>query len=498
MRWIVLPLFLLVLAARPSLGWVSTNVPLDHWSYPAVEKLANYGLIDSAMLTTLPLTRVEMARHVAQAMPALERMPDAPPILGAILERLQLEYQGELMRMGLLDGWYGETFVKPIEDPYARYLYATSTPDLENRRGDRFQEGSNVRAGFASRAAFFDRFAFYVHPEYRDSSRMTGDVEWIAAYGKVGLGPFEIQAGRDSLWWGPGRHGSILMSNNAKPFTMIQVTNPQPIQLPWIFRALGPIRGQWFLTELEKDRHVPETKLTGVRVNLKPHPLWELGFSRVIMFGGRGVPSVGLFDYAKLLLATSNQELDNQIAGFDTSMLLPLSELPLVHRLPFRSLRFYVDGAGEDEAGGLPSNWGFLYGLQINDILKTGRTDLRIEYADNHHSGKPYVFYTHSIYRSGYTYDGRVIGHHMGTQSSDLFVQLSHYLTDDVLVNLAFNRQTSDFRTRAQASANIYELDVTFFASRDWRVQGGYRYEDRRDTGDDNNHIFEIGLTRRF
>jgi hypothetical protein len=141
MRWIVLPLFLLVLAARPSLGWVSTNVPLDHWSYPAVEKLANYGLIDSAMLTMLPLTRVEMARHVAQAMPALERMPDAPPILGAILERLQLEYQGELMRMGLLDGWYGETFVKPIEDPYARYLYATSTPDLENRRGDDSRRG---------------------------------------------------------------------------------------------------------------------------------------------------------------------------------------------------------------------------------------------------------------------------------------------------------------------------------------------------------------------
>jgi hypothetical protein len=154
-------------------------------------------------------------------------------------------------------------------------------------------------------------------------------------------------------------------------------------------------------------------------------------------------------------------------------MLLPLSELPLFEGLPFRSLRFYVDGAGEDEAGGLPSNWGFLYGLQINDILKTGRTDLRIEYADNYVAGKPNVFYNHSIYRSGYTHDGRVIGHHMGTQSSDLFVQLSHYLTDDVLVNLAFNRQTSHFRTRAQASVNIYELDVTFFASGDWRIQAG-------------------------
>lgn len=491
-------LLLLTAATQPSLAWVSTNVPLDHWSYPAVEKLANYGLIDSSMLTTRPLTRVEMARHVAQAMLALEQMHDAPPILGTILDRLKVEYQGELMRMGLLDGWYGETFIKPIEDPYAKYLYATNTPDLENRRGDRFQEGSNLRAGFASRATFIDTFAFYIHPEYRDSSGMTGDLELIAAYGKVGLGPFEVQAGRDSLWWGPARHGSILMSTNAKPFTMIQVTNPQPIQLPWIFRVLGPVRGQWFLTELEENRHIPEAKLTGVRLNLKPHPLWELGFSRVVMFGGRGMPRVGLSDYFRLLVAMEEQDNDNQLAGFDTSVLLPLSELPLVHRLPFRTLRFYVDGAGEDEAGHLPSNWGFLYGLQVNDILKTGRTDLRIEYANNHHPRKPNVFYTHSIYRSGYTYEGRVIGHHMGTNSSDLFVQLSHYLTDDVLVNLAFNRQTSDLKTWRQASVNVYKADVTVFASRDWRVQGGYRYEDRSDIGDRDNHIFEIGLTRRF
>jgi hypothetical protein len=498
MQRIAIALIVLTLSALPSFALVSTNVPLDHWSYHAVEKLANYGLIDSAMLTIKPLSRVEMARHVGQAMLALERMDDAPAILESIVDRLKDEYEGELILMALLEGWHGESFVKPVEDPYVKYLYADDTPDIENIRGDEYRRGSNARAGFATRGTLFDRFAFYLHPEYADSSQTDGDVELIEGYGKVMIGDFEIQAGKDSLWWGPGRHGSMLMSNNAQPFTMIKVTNPQPRQLPWIFRALGPVRSQWFLAQLEENRAVPEAKLTGMRLSIKPHPWWDLGFSRVIMFGGRGMPRVDLFDYTKLLLAVSNQERDNQIAGFDTSVLVPLSGLPLGERLPFRSLRFYVDGAGEDEAGGLPSNWGFLYGLQINDILKTGRTDLRIEYADNYVAGKPDVFYNHSIYRSGYTYEGRVIGHHMGTQSSDLFVQLSHYLTDDVLVNLAFNRQTSDIRTAAKASVDIYEADVTFFASRDWRIQAGYRYEDRSELDDDDNHIIHMGLIRRF
>jgi len=163
-----------------------------------------------------------------------------------------------------------------------------------------------------------------------------------------------------------------------------------------------------------------------------------------------------------------------------------------------RSLRFYVDGAGEDEAGGIPSNWGFLYGLQVNDLLKTGRTDLRIEYANDHVDSKPNVFYTHGVYTSGYTYEDRIIGHHMGTNSSDLFVRLSHYLTEDLILDLVFDRQISNLETDEEASLDIYEMGLTFFASPEWRLEAAYRFEDRGELGDDDNHIVELGLTRRF
>jgi hypothetical protein len=424
------------------------------------------------------------------------------------------------VELGVLDGSHSPSSLKPVEDPYAKYLYADKMPDLENRRGDLYPSGSSWRAGFASRGILWDEFAFYLHPEYAGASN-TGDfrltplnsvpgiqntpsfeggneVRLVEGYGKMMVGPMEIEAGRDSMWWGPGYHGSIIMSNNARPFDMIKISNPQPVLLPWIFRALGPMKAEWFLARLEADRDHPHADLTGLRISIKPHPLVELGASRISMFGGQGMAPLGFFDYFKPLLAPGNLgessggNTDNQQAGFDASVLVPLPENAFL-----RSIKLYADAAGEDEANHFPSKWGDILGIQFNDIFKTGRTDLRIEYADDIVPDSPNVFYTHSAYTSGLTYYGRVFGHFMGTQSRDLFMQVSHYLTSDLIVNVSYDRTMHWLGDGAHAG-NIYEIGVTYFPSQDWQVQGGYRFEQWASRDGGNNHIFELGLIRRF
>lgn len=498
MRRIATSLILLASLALPCAGHVSTNVPLDHWSYEAVDKLANYGLIDSAMLTIKPISRIEMARHIAQARQSLRHLDEMPEILSQILDRLEDEFKGELIVIGVVDETYGDSFLKPVEDPYFKYLYAKNPPDLENIRGDVFDRHSNYRAGFASRAKIADFAAFYLHPEYAWPSDPDSDFDLIEAYGKVMAGPFEVQTGMDSLWWGPGHRGSILMSNNAEPLKMVKVTNPHPVPLPWILRPLGPFRAEWFLAELEKDRDIPETKLSGIRVNFKPHPLLEVGFSRVSMFGGEGRPSVGVVDYVKLFLASTERIEDNQLAGFDTSLLIPLGDLPLGDKLPLRSVKLYVDGAGEDEGGMIPSKWGWLFGAQLNDLLKTGRTDLRFEYANNHVVRNPNVFYNHGIYTSGYTYEGRVMGHYMGTDSRDVFVQLRHYLTQDIIVQVMYDHLTHDLSAAEHPEQDILQCDVTLFRGRRWQLSTGYRYENSDAQAFDDNHVVHLQLMREL
>jgi hypothetical protein len=63
-----LAITLLLVTASMCSAYVSTNVPLDHWSYGAVDKLIGHGLIDSAMMATRPVSRLEMARHIAEAV----------------------------------------------------------------------------------------------------------------------------------------------------------------------------------------------------------------------------------------------------------------------------------------------------------------------------------------------------------------------------------------------------------------------------------------------
>lgn len=489
---------LLMPLAFLSISFVSTNVPLDHWSYEAVDKLIGQRLVDSGMMTTRPLSRLEMARLIAEASERIDDSGEDNEIIPAILDRLTFEFAEELRALGTLDGVAAENFLKPLEDPYLKFLYSDKKPDIENIRGDEFDKHSNLRAGFASRAKFADTVAFYVHPEYRYSTDNPGrDVKLIAGYAKVALGKLEVELGKDSLWWGPGYHGSLLMSNNAEPFKMVKLSNPRPIKLPWIFRSLGPFKAVWFLTELEEDRTIPEARLTGMRVNFKPHPAFELGLSRAIMFAGQGRGGLGLRDYLDIFLATKENrpgKLDNnQLAGFDASVILPLEWL-----IPVKSVKVYTDWIGEDEAGGLPSTWGKLFGAQFYDIGRTGRTDLQIEYADNHVAEKPNVFYNHHIYGSGYTYRGRIIGHNMGTDSRDLYVRLSHYLSKDLILGLAYDRQTGSLSSSPKSRVEYVEADLTIFGRNNCRLKSGYRYTNTTSSSTQDNQFFFLQLTYDF
>ena len=477
---------------------VSTNVPLDHWSYESIDKLIGQGLVDSSMMTTKPVSRFEMARHIAEADEKFQRLNLQNEIISGILDRLKKEFEPELATTGAVDGKPILDFAKPIEDPYLKYVYGRSTPDIENVRGDTFDKSSNLRAGFAARVQLFDIAAFYVHPEYPWSSENDSqNIEIIEGYGKLMLGKLEVEVGKDSMWWGPGYHGSMLMSSNAEPFKMIKLSNPAPVLLPWIFQALGPFKLVWFLTQLEEDRPVPRPNLTGMRINFKPHPAVELGLSRAILFGGEGRPKYGFGDYLKAFFGNneslSGDKENDQLGGFDASVLLPIDWL-----LPAKSVKLYTDWVGEDQAGVFPSKWGRIYGMKFYDILKTGKTDLDIEYANNHVPGNPNVFYTHPAFDPGYFYKNRVIGHFMGTDSKDLFFRLTHYLNKDVILGLQYDIETSNLSSSPQPRTDRIQSDITLFTPKGWQLNAGYRYELTKDTPQPDNHIVFMQITYDF
>ncbi|MFH1625182.1 MAG: capsule assembly Wzi family protein [Pseudomonadota bacterium] len=509
---IILIVFVILVLPVPSLPQTSVNVNLDSWVYGVVERLASVGLIESDLMNTRPLTRLEVARLTGEAMGlAAERRHGNEPdeLTLYLLERLKKSFRDELSSLGIIDDVRAETFIKPVDEIRIRYHLLDRNHAVYNNDGIRYGDDHNLSLEFSGYSKFSDTLSLYYQPifEYNqnlDTEERT-EFDLRRGYVKLTRSNIEFQIGRDSLWWGPGYHGSLLVTNNAKPFDMMKVSNPRPVLLPWLFRYLGPFRATWFLTKLEKDRVIPEPYLTGLRLDLKPLPILEMGISRTVMFGGTGREQLGFGDYVTMFFASQENESDpgkgnNQIASLDFSLRIPGVErfLPIS-----RGIRVYGEYGGEDEAGGFFSHEGYVAGVLLEDIFLKEGTNLRIEYANNHVGTASNVWYNHDIYQSGYTYKNSIIGHHMGSDAEDIFIRATSYLTESSIIGIDL-----DIEERGKSFAfpeKHYQMgiDLSYNFTDRMEIKGRYGYERVEDFGfadgeKRNYHLVGLEFQVRF
>ena len=140
--------------------------------------------------------------------------------------------------------------------------------------------------------------------------------------------------------------------------------------------------------------------------------------SRAAQFGGEGRPE-GLKTFLRMLLGqdnsgegsvTAENQPGNQLGGFDVRWKLPLESFPSA---------FYFQYIGEDESGMVPTARMHLLGLEHWGRLHNNDYRLVLEYSDTtaYRGGwdnpEFNTAYNHSIYKSGYRYYDRSIGHSM-------------------------------------------------------------------------------------
>ncbi|MEI8355911.1 MAG: capsule assembly Wzi family protein [Deltaproteobacteria bacterium] len=263
----------------------------------------------------------------------------------------------------------------------------------------------------------------------------------------------DLMAGKDSQWWGPGYHGSILLSNNSEPLEFVRLTNPEPVVLPWIFKYIGPIRAAFFAGRLEKNRSdFSEPILWGLNVNFKPVSYLELGLERTAIMGGKG-RSESLATWWRSFTGVGEndgRESGDQRAGYYAKLTLPFKWQPV---------QFYVEADGEDQRNSFPSKWAYLAGIYLPKIAGLERFDLRGEFSTNHIGEYPNVWYSHHIYTQGYTYKGRIIGHHMGSDSKDIFVEASYLIPGSYgRISLSYDREEHNTSLAVREKKDEIEL----------------------------------------
>jgi len=441
----------------------SSYVDVTDDVYNLLLRLEAEGVITSGLLTTKPISYKEITRLILEA----ERNSEE----GNILVRSLIQSLKERLKAEPTDMNREITFIKPLDLPYARYVYADSGLQslYYNMDGDHYEKGSNLRAGFSSRAEL-RWLSLHINPEFRYSEDGK-DFIVRRAYGVLNFSRLALTVGKDSQWWGPGYHGSILLSNNAEPLTMLRLTNPHPVLLPWIFKYLGPFRFTVFATRLEKERVVSEAYLWGMRLNFKPIPYLELGLQRTALLGGKG-RSESMNTWWKSFTGSGENEKGSgsgdQRAGFDIKLTLPMKWQPL---------QLYAEAVGEDESAGWPYKWAYLAGIYLPRVLNFERIDLRAEYATTHVSGSPNVWYNHNVYKSGYTYKGRIIGHHMGTDSKDIFTELSYYIHEKGgKLSVSYDREEHNLSGKIKEKKDEATLEVNIGLAKNIEAKTSYSY----------------------
>jgi hypothetical protein len=432
-------------------AYASTNIPLDSPFYEEIGFLIAQGLVQSDLSSTRPITREEAGRLLAEAgyYAGIEEIPSAATRL---LYRLSEDYDEEISLATAQAGTPG-TVLKPLDELSITYTNLDGPFSIFNNEGIDYFDGNNAVVRFQSEARLWRVFSFYVEPLFLYNENIQGiegnddsTVRLHKGYIKFTVDNFEIQWGKDTLWWGPGYHGALLMSNNARPLEMYKISNPRATLLPWIFRYLGPFRYNLFISELDKEAasgHPPDSKLFGARIDFKPYPLLELGMSYLSHFGGDrpGIERLDLSDYYHIIVSNECRSFDkrdsNKQAAMDAAFTIPnISDIvPLAD-----SLKLYAEWGGEDQ-GIIPDKRGYLAGIAFHNIFTVQGVTLRAEYANLSPESVPGAWYTHSVWPM--THYGRVFGHHAGTDSDDLFLELLHKINDRFSYKLGFDKERS-------------------------------------------------------
>jgi hypothetical protein len=432
-------------------GTASTYVPLDSWVYPALERLAAMGIIQTQFLGLRPWTRLAVAKMLDEAPGVV----DDTAGVGQVVGRLRSEFSQELE----VEGGQPNESIR-LESLYARVMSFSGPPlndsfhfgqTIINDFGRPYRQGFNSISGFTSRAET-GRFAFYVRGEYQhapDQAAYPLSVRNLIA--QTDLNPVqaatraptvnqfrlldtyvstaflgnEVSVGKQSLWWGPDAGGAMLLSNNAEPFYMIRIDRTTPMMIPGLSRILGPFRYDNVFGRLAGHNFPRQPFYYAQKVSFKPTANLEFGFSRSSVFAGQGVTPLTFHTFFKSLTSLTSGTTTEGLANLRNNPGARFGNFDFSYRLPgLRNwLTLYSDSSVHDDVSSVdaPRRAAFSPGIYLSHVPRLPKLDFRVEATSTDppvsRSNSGRFIYWEQIYHDGPTNKGNLLGSWIGREA---------------------------------------------------------------------------------
>jgi len=230
-----------------------------------------------------------------------------------------------------------------------------------------------------------------------------------------------IQWGISEDWWGPGWHGALMLSDNSAPKDNLKISG-----------SYGPVKFTYFTAILSENTPEYHPKyMSAHRLEFLLYRGINIGLSEVMIFADRYELRY-LNPFTVFYMSQPDDIKSNGVLGVDFDVTL-LPAIELYGELMVDDLQ---TAEGLDILRVWNSKYGILAGGYCADPLGLKDTDIRIEYAFVNQYA-----YTHKYDITRYTHRGFVIGHWMGTDADDLWLDIERWLTDKLRVSLAYERE---------------------------------------------------------
>ncbi len=477
----------------------SPYVPLDSWVYPAIERLEALGYIHGAFEGAKPWARTECARLISEANEASGELSQA--LAGdraaageqaqALLAALSGEFHREMeLETGdrnrsaalpsvyvrvtsasgavLTDGFhFGQTYAYDYGRPFRRgtnFISGFSTDFTSGRvflhLSGEFQHAPGAPAlSDAVREVIAERDLVPIGPA--EPFNPINRVAMMDSYFGFNLDGWQMSFGKQSLSWGPGPGGSLILSDNADPFYMVRLARAQPVELPSFLGLLGPMRMESFMGREKGHPLSGHPFIYGQKISVKPFRSFEFAYARTTTIGGIYDPLNTRTFFESYFGRGDSKE--NSVPGDSHT------SVDWTWRVPHFGDRLVLYGEMESDDDPIPfqnlTRAVLRPGIYVARLPFLNKWDLHAEWTSSDCAGKGddahgLLNYWNGSYRDGYTNNGNLVGNTVGREGKTIQAWTRYWISP---------HQTMEF------TAKNSEVDTDF-------IPGGGRWQDYRAT----------------
>jgi len=422
------------------------NVPIDHEVYLFIDRLAAKGILPVGVQASRPLSR----GRVADLLIEISRRFEAGELSLSNIEQAHLKAYSRIFAQE-----FRKRGINVTPQQERKYFFTLQDkkytlniqPGLQQRT---VIQQSNKRDGteliFMHPTIFGEiEEKFVYNTDYKWGPLISGEgyvlrpdetlyssggfkqITTLEAYTKIGWYGLSLELGKDDLWWGPGRHGALMLSDNTDSKDLLKFDG-----------IMGPFKLTAFTAMLRST--FGSKYMSGHRLELSYWDWLTVALDETIIFADRFEMNY-LNPFTIYLISYQMAEYgreggygyksDNLLIGGDFNIrIVPNIELygELIMDDYYHSKRGLLH-----DIRGWDSKFGFLLGAYYIDPFTIENSNFRIEYAFVNQYA-----YTHESRVNAYTNRERVIGHHIGPDADDFWIELEYWLTDKIPISLAY------------------------------------------------------------